>query len=110
MHTSETNFSIFVIEYLGEIETEFENTIACLSGAQMGSNHEKRDFRTSERVIYRTVILHFKGILDPSYTEHSFLAPTFLPWAWIKDKAEKIIKQFVTIGRTEYIFSKKFDE
>ena len=26
-----------VIEYLGEIETEFDNTLACLSGAQMGS-------------------------------------------------------------------------
>ena len=30
-----------MIEYLGKIETEFENTSACLSGAQMGSNHEK---------------------------------------------------------------------
>ena len=30
----------FVIEYLGEIEAEFENT-ACLSGAQMGLNHEQ---------------------------------------------------------------------
>ena len=28
-------------EYLGVIETEFENTLACLSGAQMGSKHEK---------------------------------------------------------------------
>ena len=42
MHTTESNFSNFVIEYLGEIETEFENTSACLSGAQMGSNHEKK--------------------------------------------------------------------
>ena len=41
MHTAEWNFSNFEIEYLGEIETEFENTLACLSGAQMGSNHEK---------------------------------------------------------------------
>ena len=38
MHTAESNFSNFVIEYLGEIETEFENTLACLSGAQMGLN------------------------------------------------------------------------
>ena len=30
----------FVIEYLNEIETELENTLACLSGAQMSSNHE----------------------------------------------------------------------
>ena len=37
----ESNLSNFVIEYLGKIETEFENTLkACLSGAQMGSNHE----------------------------------------------------------------------
>ena len=41
MHTAELNFSNFVIEYLGEIETEFKNTLACLLGAQMGSNHEK---------------------------------------------------------------------
>ena len=31
----------FVIEYLGENETEIENTLGYLSGAQMGSNHEK---------------------------------------------------------------------
>ena len=31
----------FVIEYLDEIETEFENTSACSSGAQMGLTHEK---------------------------------------------------------------------
>ena len=30
------------LKYLGEIETEFENTLACLSGAQMGSNHAKK--------------------------------------------------------------------
>ena len=41
-YTAESNFSNFVIEYLGEIETEFENTLLCLSGAQMGSNHEKK--------------------------------------------------------------------
>ena len=33
--------------YLGEIKTEFENTLACLSGAQMGSNHEKNGGRKS---------------------------------------------------------------
>ena len=31
----------FVIDYLEEIETEFENTLVCLSVAQIGSNHEK---------------------------------------------------------------------
>ena len=35
-------FSNFVIEYFGEIEKEFENTLACLSGAQIGSKHEKK--------------------------------------------------------------------
>ena len=43
MHTAESIFSNFVIEYLGKIETELENTLACLSGAQMGSNHEKME-------------------------------------------------------------------
>ena len=33
MHTAESNFSNFVIEYLGEIETEFENILAWSSGA-----------------------------------------------------------------------------
>ena len=36
-----------MIEYLNEIETEFENNLACLSGAQMGSNHEKKGGRKS---------------------------------------------------------------
>ena len=31
----------FVIEFLGEIETDSENTLGCLSGAQMGLNQEK---------------------------------------------------------------------
>ena len=31
----------FVIEYLGKIETELENILACLSGAQMDLNYEK---------------------------------------------------------------------
>ena len=31
----------FLIKYLGEIEIGFENTLACLSWAQMGLNHEK---------------------------------------------------------------------
>ena len=42
IHTAESNFSNFVIEYLGEIETEFENTLACLSGAQMVLNPDKK--------------------------------------------------------------------
>ena len=42
MHTAESNFSNFVIEYLGKIETKFENTLDCFLGAQMDSNHEKK--------------------------------------------------------------------
>ena len=42
MHTAESNFLNFVIEYLGKIEIELENTLACLSGAQVGSNHGKK--------------------------------------------------------------------
>ena len=42
MHTVESNFLNFEIKYLGEIEIKFENTLACLSGAQIGSNREKK--------------------------------------------------------------------
>ena len=38
---------LFNFEYLGEIETEFKNTLACLSGAQMGLIHEKNGGRKS---------------------------------------------------------------
>ena len=41
MHIAELNFPNFVIKHLGEIEIEFDNILACLSGAYMGSNHEK---------------------------------------------------------------------
>ena len=34
-----------MIEYLSKIETEFENTLAGLSGAQMESNHEKMEVK-----------------------------------------------------------------
>ena len=47
MHTAESKCLNFVIEYLGEIKTEFENTLPCLSGAQMGSNHEQNRGRKS---------------------------------------------------------------
>ena len=45
MYTAELNFSKFVIEYIRKIETEFENALACLSGAQIGSNHEKMEVK-----------------------------------------------------------------
>ena len=49
MHTAESHRRV-KFEYLGEIETKFENILAFLSGAWMGSNHRdtlplnKRDF------------------------------------------------------------------
>ena len=42
--------------YLGEIETKFENTLAYLSGAQMGSNHEKNDGRKSRDTLPLTTL------------------------------------------------------
>ena len=33
--------ALYQYEYLSKIETKFENTSPCLSGAQLGSNHEK---------------------------------------------------------------------
>ena len=48
----------FVIEYLGEIKTEFVNTLACLSGAQMGLNLEKNGRRKSRDT------LPFKGPIE----------------------------------------------
>ena len=56
MHTKESNFANFVIEYLGKIETQFENTLAGLSGAQMGSNHEKNEGRKSRENLPLNVI------------------------------------------------------
>ena len=41
MHTAESNFFNFVIGYLSEIKTEFENILAFLSRVQMGSNRGK---------------------------------------------------------------------
>ena len=38
-------FLNFVIQYLGKIKTDFENTLACLSGAQIGSNQEKKEVK-----------------------------------------------------------------
>ena len=40
-----------MIKYLGEIETELENTLACLSEAQMGLNHIKSGGRKSRNTL-----------------------------------------------------------
>ena len=52
MHTTKSNFSNFVIEYFSEIKKEFENTLACLSGAQMGSNHAKKRGQKSRDTLH----------------------------------------------------------
>ena len=43
--SAESNLSIFMIKYLGKIETQFENTLP--SGGQMGLNNEKNRGRKS---------------------------------------------------------------
>ena len=45
-HTAETK-QLWVLKYFGEIETKFENILACLSVAQKGSYHEKNEGRKS---------------------------------------------------------------
>ena len=52
-----------MIKYLNEIKTEFENTVACLSGVQMGSNHKKTGGRKSRDTI-TLIILHGRGDSD----------------------------------------------
>ena len=60
-YTQESNFLNFVIKYLGEIETEVKNTLACLSGAQMRSNQEKNWGRKSP--FKKNDFLYFKYFL-----------------------------------------------
>ena len=56
MFTAESNFFNFVIKYLGEIENEFENTLAFLSGAQVGSNHGKnRGCKSRDQLPFKSV-------------------------------------------------------
>ena len=65
MHTAESNFLTFVIEYLGEIETELENTLACLSGSQIGSKHEKNGGKKSRDTLpLRKVVLIFQQLFQ----------------------------------------------
>ena len=55
MHTTESNFSAFVIQYLGKIETEFENTLACLSGAQLGLNKKNH---LTQKIEFQNLVTH----------------------------------------------------
>ena len=70
MHTVESNVLSFVIEYLGEIETEIKNTLACLSGAQMSSNNEK-NWRS--KISWHTPFKEFLNIVfHPQYSIFPF--------------------------------------
>ena len=58
-----------MIEYLSEMETEFENTLACLSGAQMGSNHEKTGGRKSRDTLPLScinILGYLRSVLEDS--------------------------------------------
>ena len=60
MHpTADSGVHNFVIlKKFGEIETKFETTLACLSGAQMGSNQEKMQrSKTSWRTPFNKIAL-----------------------------------------------------
>ena len=47
-----------MIEYFGEMKTEFENTLGCLPGAQMGSNHEQnRGLKTRDTLPFNCLEL-----------------------------------------------------
>ena len=73
MQTAESNFSNFVIKYLGEIKTEFENILACLSGAQMGLNQEK-NWRS--KILRHTPVNSSCGLRIPCYFIPSNPIPT----------------------------------
>ena len=64
-------------EYLGEIETEFENTLACLSGAYMGLNHEKKlRSKSSWHTPFNALtFLHFPNYLQRYHFNHYFVLP-----------------------------------
>ena len=79
-----------MIEYLGEIEAEFENTSACLSGAQMGLNHEK-NWRS--KISWHTP---FKKIFSLKYfsSKKSFVAAVNIT-----------ITPFLLQGNVAYLFT-----
>ena len=48
--------------YFGKIETEFENILACLLGAQMGFNHEKNwRSKISLHTPFKAALIHKNG-------------------------------------------------
>ena len=68
MHTAESNFSNFVIKYPGKIETEFENILACLSGAQIKKTGGRKSRDTLPLIsceIYQVFVFNRMGLSPP---------------------------------------------
>ena len=58
------------LAWRGKIEKEFENILACLSGAQMGSNHEKSKGQKSRELLLLT-FYYVVLLLSAIYKAHS---------------------------------------
>ena len=65
IYTAESNFSNFVIEYLVEIEAEFENTLACLfiRGPDGLESWKKNGGQISWHTPFNTVSTYFLEII-----------------------------------------------
>ena len=92
MHTAESNRPNFVIEYLGEIKTEFENILLCLSVSQMGSKSWKK---------YRSKILWhtpFNNHCDSVHTTQSTTTSTPCPHSqWLRRHGVNIANKYPDI-------------
>ena len=85
----------FVIEYLDEIETEFKNSLACLSGAQMGSSYEK-NWRS--KISWHT---HFKTSFVISYIMMCYLySVTLLERLCVSVTNQKVCVYLLPIRKT----------
>ena len=81
-----------MIDYLSEIETEFENTLACLSRAQIGSNHDKMEVKISWHTPFNATLILRAGLPTifyavtsenmTSYLAHQGLKEFFLWFSW----------------------------
>ena len=69
LHTVESKFLIFEIKHIGEIETEFENLLACLPGLEswkkwISKNSRHTPFNTFRLWLTVLVILYELDVLD----------------------------------------------
>ena len=70
MRTLELNFSNFVIKYF-KFETESENILPWLSGAQMGSNHGKNRYLKSFDTLRQTLMCNYGlNSIPTKYVSH----------------------------------------